>query len=299
MKTQGKIDLVGISTHYIRAVRAAADHPDIDCIFAILNRRGLGIMDGDAQEMESALSQAHDKGKIIFIMKAIGGGHLFREAEESLAYVSALPFVDSVIVGMQSVEEIECNIEIMENGERMSEDGSIFSPQRPQRPQRVLDDIRVSKNLKNSIFPFSHYPFPFSLFPLPIHPRGHKRIKEKRNWIKDPLSLFHLPYSYFPLPSGGIPVFSIAILRELCDLCGEKPPCSINGSRKSEDVSRFLHKERKLLIEDYCRGCGECEKACPFGAIRVIEGKARVDYDKCMLCSYCAYKCPDFCIKVI
>ncbi|WP_028829653.1 aldo/keto reductase [Proteocatella sphenisci] len=56
---------------------------------------------------------------------------------------------------------------------------------------------------------------------------------------------------------------------------------------------------RKLLINDWCIGCGKCVKRCNYGAIKLIENKAVVDHDKCILCTYCAKECADFCIKVI
>ena len=186
-KKKGLIDLTGISTHYIRAVRAASEHPDIDCIFAILNRSGMGIMDGTAEEMEQALQLAHNKGKIILIMKALGGGHLFRDAHKSLSYARDLPFSDCVVVGMQGEEELNFN-----------------------------------------------------------------------------LSAFRL---------------------------------SVESDQPSD--FKIKNEARTLIIEDYCRGCGECVKACPFSAMRITDGKAEVDRVKCMLCSYCAGACPDFCIKII
>jgi aryl-alcohol dehydrogenase-like predicted oxidoreductase len=114
-KKSGVLDMTGISTHYISGVKAAARLPEIDCIFAILNREGLGIMDGSPAEMANALQEAHEAGKFIMIMKAVGGGHLFRNAGESLAWARDLPFADCVVVGMQSVEEIEYNCAVFEN----------------------------------------------------------------------------------------------------------------------------------------------------------------------------------------
>ncbi|HEY9765286.1 MAG TPA: aldo/keto reductase [Chroococcales cyanobacterium] len=56
-------------------------------------------------------------------------------------------------------------------------------------------------------------------------------------------------------------------------------------------------RQRSLSIEDYCRGCGACVAACPQGALALREGKA-VLVGECVLCSYCARVCPDFCLKV-
>ena len=35
-----------------------------------------------------------------------------------------------------------------------------------------------------------------------------------------------------------------------------------------------------------------CERTCKFDAIHVVDGVARVDYDKCKGCGMCAQKCP-------
>ena len=41
-----------------------------------------------------------------------------------------------------------------------------------------------------------------------------------------------------------------------------------------------------------CIGLGDCTKVCKFDAIHVVDGVARVDYDKCKGCGMCAQKCP-------
>lgn len=40
-----------------------------------------------------------------------------------------------------------------------------------------------------------------------------------------------------------------------------------------------------------CIACGECERACPEGAVHVIDNHAVIDYDKCVGCVACAVKC--------
>lgn len=56
---------------------------------------------------------------------------------------------------------------------------------------------------------------------------------------------------------------------------------------------------RKLLVEDWCVGCGQCAIHCPMKAITVIEGKAKAAPDRCVLCGYCGAYCPEFCLKII
>jgi RnfABCDGE-type electron transport complex B subunit len=41
-----------------------------------------------------------------------------------------------------------------------------------------------------------------------------------------------------------------------------------------------------------CLGLGDCERACPFDAIHVIDGLAQVDFRKCTACGKCVAACP-------
>lgn len=48
-----------------------------------------------------------------------------------------------------------------------------------------------------------------------------------------------------------------------------------------------------------CMGYGSCVKACPFDAIHVIDGVARVDKEKCKACGKCIEVCPNHLIELI
>ncbi len=181
----GLVGAVAISTHHIAVVRAASEMPEVEVIFATFNCRGLGIMDGTAEEMAEALQAAHSKGKGILAMKALGGGHLIPEAAESLRFCLDQPFVDSVVVGMKSPDELRMNL-LVEAGEAIPSD------------------------LKRSL----------------------------------------------------------------------------------------SERKRRLLIED-CQGCGRCLAVCRSGALRLCGERCEVEAEKCVLCGYCAFECPEFCIKVI
>lgn len=116
LKAQGVIRAFGISTHHVAGVRAAAHADYIDVIHPLINRAGLGIVDGTREDMEQALKMAYEAGKGIYTMKPLGGGNLFASAQESLQYAFSFPYKHSVCIGMQSIDEIDANIEFMEQG---------------------------------------------------------------------------------------------------------------------------------------------------------------------------------------
>ncbi len=58
-------------------------------------------------------------------------------------------------------------------------------------------------------------------------------------------------------------------------------------------------KKRRLLIEEYCVGCGSCVERCRQKALAIKDSRASVDMSRCVLCAYCAKICPMFAIKVI
>lgn len=62
----------------------------------------------------------------------------------------------------------------------------------------------------------------------------------------------------------------------------------------------LAQKQRTILIEDWCSGCGSCLEGCSQGALYFGEGMQRVQVDTCLciLCGYCGAFCPEFCIKI-
>jgi len=111
-KTKGTIRAVGISTHAVGIVERAAEIKEIDIIFPIINKLGMGIIDGSVDDMIEAISEAHKAGKGLYAMKALAGGHLIDQLEEAFNFVRNIKGISSLAVGMVSSEELELNLRI-------------------------------------------------------------------------------------------------------------------------------------------------------------------------------------------
>lgn len=182
-KERGHIGAIGVSTHFVQCVQAAPRFPMIDVIHPLINRAGIGIQDGTREDMERAIQNARDFGIGIFAMKPLGGGHLISDNRAALEYAIDNPLLDSVAMGMQSLQEIDADIAAFEG------------------------DFNLLDALRN--------------------------------------------------------------------------------------------RPRSIMVHDWCEGCGRCAERCRQKAIQVIDGRARVNSEKCVFCGYCARACPQFCIKVV
>lgn len=74
--------------------------------------------------------------------------------------------------------------------------------------------------------------------------------------------------------------------KNIISLVPYKNPVTINCSSKEKapDVVKSCSVG--------CIGCKQCEKACKFDAIHVVNNIAVIDYDKCKACKVCAKVCP-------
>ena len=65
------------------------------------------------------------------------------------------------------------------------------------------------------------------------------------------------------------------------------------GKIATENIDTTGHKRLRgeLSCGASCDGCGKCAEACPVKAVSVEQGKAQIDYNKCLFCGKCVEAC--------
>ncbi len=83
------------------------------------------------------------------------------------------------------------------------------------------------------------------------------------------------------------------------------PLCSGKSKRRFEYVgersclSASLLEEGPTACKYACLGFGDCERACPFEAIKMVDGLPQVDWEKCKGCGLCVQACPRGVMKLL
>ena len=112
-KDKGIIQAVGVATHHCQVVTKAADHPDIDVVFPLINKAGLGILGGNREEMRRAITYAYEQNKGVYAMKVFAGGNLLEDREDALAWVQSIPGLEVIAIGMVNKTEVAINLHLM------------------------------------------------------------------------------------------------------------------------------------------------------------------------------------------
>ncbi len=95
---------------------------------------------------------------------------------------------------------------------------------------------------------------------------------------------------------------------EKCVACGKCTTACPKGLIKLVPEAKKVHvnclnankgPEVIKVCENGCIGCRLCEKTCKFDAVHVVNGVAKVDYDKCKNCKMCTKVCPRGCIEPV
>ncbi|MFA8939823.1 aldo/keto reductase [Clostridioides difficile] len=105
-KEQGKIKHIGITSHNLNTIEKAIEDGKFDIIQFPYN-----IVEGQADEV---FKKAHEKGIGIIVMKPLAGGAL-DNATLAIKYILSKDYIDVVIPGMESVEQVRQNVAVLEN----------------------------------------------------------------------------------------------------------------------------------------------------------------------------------------
>jgi aryl-alcohol dehydrogenase-like predicted oxidoreductase len=132
MKTTGIVRATGLSTHSVTVVREASQFEEVDVIMTICCKASQALIskfpkhipleDGSIEEMFHAIKLAHKSGKGIVAMKVLGGTvrgpapPLAENYESSIRSIAKLDFVDAMVVGMRSLDEVKKNIKAILSG---------------------------------------------------------------------------------------------------------------------------------------------------------------------------------------
>lgn len=111
-KQKGIIKQVGLSCHDFGAMQIAAESTWADVLLARINH-DRAKMDGTPPDVMSVLKRAKENGKGIIGMKIFGCGELTKEdqRQKSLEYVIKSGNVDCMTIGMESIEQVNDNVE--------------------------------------------------------------------------------------------------------------------------------------------------------------------------------------------
>lgn len=115
-KEKGIIRALGISTHTVAGVKGICKYNELDIIHPIINKLGIGIQDGNVEDMLTSIETAYNKGKGIYAMKPLGGGHLIKDVESAFNFVRDIPHIHSIAIGIQSQDEVDANVSLINNG---------------------------------------------------------------------------------------------------------------------------------------------------------------------------------------
>lgn len=137
-KAKGFIRAIGISTHSIQVTKLTASKRDIDIVFPIINKTGMGITDGTTKDMEKAILANHAAGKGVYLMKVLAGGNLINDYISSVNFARNIRGYHSIAIGMVSSEEVNYNVDYF---------GGIFDPDNIPTIQGYAKKYRIIQDL--------------------------------------------------------------------------------------------------------------------------------------------------------
>lgn len=109
LKTKGIIKAHGVSVHSLEAMKEALHSPWVDVIHVRINPYGIAMDKPNPEEVVEVIHQLHKSGKGVIGMKLVGNGKYRdqnKKIDDAIRFVLGLESVDMVIIGFESIEQI-------------------------------------------------------------------------------------------------------------------------------------------------------------------------------------------------
>ena len=128
LKTTGIVKAIGLSTHSVTVVREASRFEELDVLMTICCkadqamiskfRERIPLEDGSIEEMFHAIKLVHSSGKGVIAMKVLGTSAppLVRNYDSSIKSIAKLEFVDTMVIGMRSLDQVKKNVNVILSG---------------------------------------------------------------------------------------------------------------------------------------------------------------------------------------
>lgn len=118
LKAKGIIRAHGVSVHSLEAMKDALKSPWVDVIHVRINPYGIAMDKPNPEEVVEVIKQLHQSGKGVIGMKLVGAGKYQDESERidnAIRFVLGLETVDMVIIGFESIDQVDNYIARTEN----------------------------------------------------------------------------------------------------------------------------------------------------------------------------------------
>lgn len=110
-KKRGLIKAMGLSTHDTRVARLVAGRDDLDVVFPLINKAGMGILAGTLDDMLAAVELCAAAGKGVYLMKVLAGGNLVDDYRAAVDFARGVKGHHSIAIGMVSPAEVVFNVD--------------------------------------------------------------------------------------------------------------------------------------------------------------------------------------------
>jgi uncharacterized protein len=110
MKEKGALRAIGVSTHNVASVVALAAAPELDIIFCLYNKIGMGLLGGTPADMLAACQHATEMGKGVYSMKLLAGGNLLSQIDQAIDFGRREKCFAAHAIGMVHQRELDMNL---------------------------------------------------------------------------------------------------------------------------------------------------------------------------------------------